>query len=108
MVAWDFGAFGARGLAGTGVCTRYGFGVVKALLLVDYGVLFIPPHYVMGGEIMPHYTQFSMKKLGPPHGGAGTGRLPPTRGNARGCEEKATNGAEGTPVNILVLTHTHI
>ena len=31
-----------------------------------------------------------------------------TRGNARVCEEKATNGAEGTPVNILVLTHSHI
>ena len=49
MVAWDFGAFGARGLAGTGV-RMYGFAVVKALLLVDYGGIIYPPSPEARGE----------------------------------------------------------
>ena len=43
MVAWDFGAFAGRGLAGTGVGAGVKFGINKALLLCGlWGYYFSP------------------------------------------------------------------
>ena len=50
MVAWDFGAFAGRGLAGTGVGAGVKFGINKALLLVNYGGIIYPPSLRDGGR----------------------------------------------------------